>query len=214
MNVYETFSHLRKDEKGLTLIEIMVVLFIIAAFFAIALPSLNDPGREIRSEIRKLKVLTRTLRSRARISNQTLRLVLEFPNEDAEDPQYRFWVEATTERVTLLSDDQKEDIERELKDDQDVDNLFGFSLDERFFKEPKVLPMNLQFDRIEYTKLEEPIVEGKAFIHFFPSGLVEESAIHIKSPDDQFKFTLAVHPLTGEAEIVYKDVELRDMVAQ
>ena len=207
-------SKIHKNQRGLTLIEIMIVLVIVAGFFALALPALNDKKRELRSEIRKFKVLARSLRAKARVSNTTYRIVIEMPEERAEDPTHKFWVEASSERVTIMTEDQKKDLESELAEDKDIDNLFGFALDESFFKEPKELPDGLKFSRVEYTDRDDPIREGKAFIHFFPSGLVEESAIHISGLEGEMNFTISFHPLTGNADIIFKDVELKDLVAQ
>ena len=160
------------NEKGLTLIEIMIVIVIVAAFFALALPSLNDKKRELRSEIRKFKLLARSMRAKARVSNTTYRLVITMPEERAEDPVHKFWVESSTERVTIMTEDQKKDLESELDEEEDINNLFGFKRDEGFFKEPKELPRELKFSRVEFADREDPIKEGVAYIHFFPSGLV------------------------------------------
>ena len=60
----------------------------------------------------------------------------------------------------------------------------------------------------------DPITTGKAFIHYMPQGLVEESAIHLKS-DSGGKWTIAIHPLTGKAELISGDsMSLKDMSKQ
>lgn len=77
-------------------------------------------------------------------------------------------------------------------------------------KEPRPIPSGLRFDRVELARLEHPITNGKAYIHYMPEGLVDEANIHIKGEKTQ-AWTITIHPLTGKAELVEKSLSLKDM---
>ena len=63
----------------------------------------------------------------------------------------------------------------------------------------------MRFSEVWVAHQPEPYVAGKAFLYFWPSGLTEAAAIHLKQGDD-FN-TLIVSPLTGRVRIVRGRVE-------
>ena len=74
-----------------------------------------------------------------------------------------------------------------------------------FAKETK-LPDGLSFDSVQIPG-QGKLTGGQAHIHFFPMGMAEYSAVHIKGRGDAV-MTLIVAPLTGRVEITdgYKEI--------
>lgn len=60
------------------------------------------------------------------------------------------------------------------------------------------------------TPTQGEVAQGKAVVHFFPSGYVEPAVIHLEDHAGN-KMTLITHPLTGRVAILegYHDVEDR-----
>jgi general secretion pathway protein H len=77
-------------------------------------------------------------------------------------------------------------------------------------KTEKKLPPNLKFSQVETINMTEPITSGLAYIHFFPEGMMEASAIQI-SDNKNGTWTLVFNPLTGQADIIEKAATLKNL---
>lgn len=51
-----------------------------------------------------------------------------------------------------------------------------------------------------------PLEEGRAFVYFFPLGITEHTIIQISDGKDRI-YSVVVHPLTGQAEVINEPVE-------
>ena len=82
---------------------------------------------------------------------------------------------------------------------------FGFSPDAG--KQGKSLPFGVRFVHVETGHEEEPAVDGRAYLYFWPGGQTERAAIQLttaekdEEPTDQNSMTVIVSPLTGKTEI-------------
>ena len=79
-------------------------------------------------------------------------------------------------------------------------------------KKPVDLTRGLFFESIEYAERKEAITTGKAYVHFFPSGLAEQVAIHI-TDKKTLNWTITIHPLTGRAEVYERKVSLKELTS-
>lgn len=192
------------NSRGFTLIEVMIVIAIIAAIFAIGLPLFRKPEKNIKDVARELKVLSREIRHYARIKSSTYRLAFKM------GPEGSFWVEASSGQALILSEEN----EKKLKELNEKDRpSSGFQRVDRPLKKEKALPAGVSFTKFETTYRQDPITSGIAYIHFSPEGLVEQSAIQI-STDKNVTWTLLFNPLTGQADIVDKAMSLKDAQTQ
>lgn len=198
----------RQNTRGFTLIEVMIVLAIFGAVIAIGVPRLTRTDSNIRSVARQLTVLIKETRNHARMKNRTFRIVFEVGKVKGN-----YWVESTSKsirlkdpRLTEAEDDKKEDDE----EDKDAKPVGLFEEDKSFLKEKKELPGKLKFISVETQGLEEPITEGKAYLHFFPEGLVESAAIQM-GDGAKLTWTLVPNPMTGKTDIVQKELTLKDI---
>ena len=86
-------------------------------------------------------------------------------------------------------------------------------LDQQILKKPQELPPGMIFQRVELASQKEPVTDGIVYIYFLPEGFVNESAIHLHFGEKQH-WTIAIHPLTGRADIFHEDVSLDELRQQ
>lgn len=194
------------SNRGLTLIEILVSLTIIAVIIAIGAPRLaRSFGSPLKTTTRKLVLLTKQLHSSAKLRQKTYRLVLEFEDQDNRIP-YRFYVESATKGgLADLGeyDKYKSGFKKENEESP-------FRIDKEFVKKPEALPRGIKFTGVEIESLETPITEKKAYIHFYPQGLIQRSIIRLSSGLDK-EISLIINPLTGRTDIQDGVVTLKEL---
>ena len=178
-----------------------------------ALPKLGGRKTEVQSMVRKIAIVSRELKYKAKLQNATYRLVIQAvpPPEEFEteptDLKNQFWVEKAPGSVILSNDPEEEDEDDDDEDGQAPPDPNGFIMDQKILKEPEKLPEGMIFERIELANQKEPITEGIVYIYFLPEGFVNESAIHLEF-GEKLHWTIAIHPLTGRADIFDEDVSL------
>ena len=197
----------KQSESGMTLIEIMVVIAIVAFIITGAVARVDSSGRQIKQAVRRFSILGKDLHNRAKIFRKTYRIVLQIDEEKG----HSYWVESSTSNVTLLSEEKQEELDRltALQREGMIKDP-GFTLDSQVTKKPFTLPQPLKIDSVEFTSRKEPLSSGKIYIHFFPQGLVEEAALHL-SDGDKLHWTIAFSPVTGRAEVFSKKIALKEI---
>lgn len=194
------------NKRGFTLIEVMIVIAIIAGLIAVGAPRLLKKDSNSKAVIRQLVVLVKEIRNQAKLFNSTYRLVIRI-----EPGHESYWVEKSNGPALIDKEKLVEEYEGKNKnDDKDKEAPPPlFQIDKRLSKKEKTLPSNLHFAQVETINMSQPITSGLAYIHFFPEGLLEASAIQIT--DNKNTWTLVFNPLTGQADIVEKPVNLKDI---
>ncbi|MGZ3804355.1 MAG: pilus assembly FimT family protein [Pseudobdellovibrionaceae bacterium] len=194
------------SRRGFTLIEVMIVIAIIAGLIAVGAPRLLKKDANMKTAARQLTVLVKEIRNQAKLFNSTYRLAIRL---DAGQESY--WVEKSNGPVLIDKEKLKEEIEGKNKDKKPEDNAPPplFQIDKRLSKKEKILPSNLHFVQVETMNMSQPVTSGLAYIHFFPEGLMEASTIQLT--DKKNTWTLVFNPLTGQADIVEKAVNLKEL---
>lgn len=199
-----------RDERGFTLIEIMVVILIMGGVLALGGTRLFNPNENRRSQVRKIAIQTKELRTAARLQHATFRLVFDLNDEKG----HSYWVESANGQALQLSEAQEEELAK-LTEIQKEDSLKGRS---KFIKDPKfgkVVTLNggLVIEGVEIAGRKKEITSGLAYVHFLPQGLSDEALIKIGDRKEQH-WTVAIHPLTGAAEIFNRTTTLKELKAQ
>lgn len=156
----------------------------------------------IKGQARKIMVLTKDTRTKARLNNSTYRLAINF-EKDANT----YWIEKGSGPIKVDPEAYKE------KDDLfDSENApkSPFQIDKSLTKKEQVLDGGLKFESLETNNSEEVISTGTAYIHFFPEGFVEAAALQI-TDGKKITWTLVFNPLTGQADIVEKATTLKEI---
>ena len=190
-------------KNGFTLIEVMIVIAIMAGLIAVGAPRLLKKNANIKTGARQLSVLVKEVRNRAKLFNSTYRLVIRM-----DKGHESYWVEKGN-GVQMVDPAQleKEHDNKGKKEDNAPPPLFA--IDKSLTKVEKTLPAPLGFVQVETMNMSAPVVEGIAYIHFFPQGMMEASAIQIT--DKRNTWTIVFNPLTGQADMLEKPVNLKDL---
>lgn len=196
---------------GFTLLEVMIVMGIIAAIVTLVVPRIGNQNNDIKATVRRFSALSKQLHSLAKLHNATYRLVIDLKN--GQDERQEYWVEKSTQNV-LLDKESFTLSPSERQDDQDKKRpTGGFEPDPKVLKEPAGLPGDLRIKDVELGALSQPVTTGQVFIHFFPQGRADEAAIHLTA-GEKLNWTVAIHPLTGRADVVTQYVELKALRSQ
>lgn len=187
----------------------MIVLAIITAVLVVGGNRLFNNNNQMRSTVRQLAVITRQIRNVARLQGTTSRLAIRMDDEKG----HSFWVESAPGHVLLFTENQEEELKR-LTDLQreGIEKKSKFELEPKVLKSPVKLPRGLFFESVEYAARQKAITEGTSYIHFFPSGLSEDAVIHVTDRKN-LNWTIAINPLTGQAQVFERKVSLKELRA-
>lgn len=191
----------KNNNRGFTLIEVMIVLALLAALITFAAPRVFRTQNNIKAVSRNFIVLSREVRNKARLSNSTYRIVLKITDEEST-----YWVERASGPRTI----DPEEAEREQEEDAENAAPPVFQIDKSLIKKEKALPGDLRFASIETVNMDSPVTSGTAYIHFFPEGFVEAAAIQITN-GKRLTWTLVFNPVTGQADIIEEAKSLKDL---
>lgn len=193
-------TSLLRTSRGFTLIEILIVLALVAGLATYTVTKLSS-GDQIRAAVRRLTVITKQAQTAARLSGLTHRLVIEMSEDPNEDHTY--WVERATKKdINLVfSNDGDED-----KKEDEPTSASGWEMDEKTTRKKEELPGGFFFEDIEFSE-KNKVSQGKAYIYFFPQGLVSKAAIHLTNKK-AIKWTIVLNPLTGVGTVLteYKGI--------
>lgn len=202
---------------GFTLLEVIITVALIALISALVIPKISNRNNDMRSMVRKIAVLNRDLKSRAKLNNATYRLVINMGEGDGGDnttAHHEFWVERAQGEV-LNNYDPKNPPKLQTEEDEKKEeaSVELFTPDLKVMKQPEALPGTLQFESVELGSQDEPITSGLVYIHYLPTGYADEAAIHLKV-GEKLKWTLAIEPLTGRLDIIDEYRSLEDLRAK
>jgi len=186
----------------------IVVLSIIGAVMALALPKLLDKKYNTRKVFREFTVAGKDIRNRAKLAGVTYRLAFRL-----DENNQAWWVEKANKLVLVDKKKMEEAREAEKstfrqKDDEKPPP--EFQPDTTIFKKEQTLPKGFLFKQVESGPLDLIAKEGTAYIHFFPQGLIEPSSLQIQD-DKKNIWTLVFNPITGQADIIPDAKTLKDL---
>ncbi|MGZ5279701.1 MAG: pilus assembly FimT family protein [Pseudobdellovibrionaceae bacterium] len=190
-----------KSRKGFTLLEIMIVLGILSALILVGLPKIQGQKNKIKTVVRQVATLSREVRNHARLKRMTYRIVFRLDDKPA------YWLESAAGNVVVPSQATFEKMQRL---DEKERPASPFQKAEKPLKGEKELPSGIKFKSIETPSQPEPVTKGIAYIYYTPEGLVEKAVIQINN-EAGVTWSLILNPLTGQADIVEKPIELKDL---
>lgn len=201
------FSH------GFSLIEILVVLGLIAALAAFVIPRVNVKQGNLKSSMRQLSVLSRETRQLARMKQSTYRIVFDL---DSNPPKY--WVEYTSQAVTLTEIENQNNSNSNSDSDSDSDSdseasAPNFARDEQLLKSDKALPLGIRIIGVDTSSNPEPKTSGLAYIYYWPTGLADAAVIRLSNQNEKV-MSIVIQPLTGRAEFFEQEIKIQDILIE
>lgn len=196
------------SKKGFSLVEIMIVLMIIGSILGIALPRLLNKPQKTSQTFKVITQKFKEVRNRAKFYGTSYRFAFRLT-----EGQQAYWVEKSSQ-VYLIDKKALEAIREKEKSqfraEEDTKSPTDFQPDNTIFKNEQKLPEGFTFKSIESASLDSIFTDGTAYIHFFPQGYIEPSAIQILDPKKNI-WTLVFNPITGQADIIEGEKSLKDI---
>jgi general secretion pathway protein H len=217
----------RASARGLTLIEIIVVLSIMALVMSVAVAgSMQLPSARLRKSATMIASAIKVAYTRATSTSRNLRLVLDIE-------QKKIWLEETdvpmlvqskatqsaggaaavtdAERAALAEGDHIMKGPEIPKPQFHPIEVFGFG-DVEEGKGGKPLQRDIGFRQVQIAHDDAPRTAGRDYLYFWPGGLTERASIQIRigdSEEDSRTLTLLVSPLTGKVTVKAGPVDLQ-----
>ena len=210
----------RASRRGLTLIEIIVVVSIIAIVTGVAaMGSMQLPTARLRRSATMVTSAIKVAYTRATATSRPLRLVFD-------EDQQRIWLEETdvpmlvevkdlakaggADPVTQAERTALEESEGALKGPRvprprfHPIEAYGFGDVEEGKGRKGALQKGITFRSVQTTHDDAPKTSGRAYLYFWPGGLTERASIQMRigdSEEDSRTLTLLVAPLTGKVTV-------------
>lgn len=211
-------------KKGLTLIEIMIVIALIAGMMTIAAYSMGVLGQgDVRTEALRFSSSIRYTFNMAASSGETLQMKLDLENNaievdklDLHGALSRGELGGTTMRSK--DEDHTRRNKRATKlDDEDL--KFGrvsrSKVEESFISgDDAKLAEGVYFIGLMTSHHEEIQTDGIGTINFFPNGFVERSVVFLgdevaaKGEEGGIIYTVSIQPLTGQSSVTPGRMEI------
>jgi general secretion pathway protein H len=216
----------RRSRRGLTLIEILVVLSLVAVVTGVAIMgSMQLPSARLRGSVTLITSAIKVAFTRATATSKELRLVMDLDHqkiwlEETNLPMLVEWKDKTgtggADAVTQAEKAALEDGERLVKGPtaprpqfRAID-AYGFGEIESG-KGGKSLGRAVTFRAVQTSHDDESRRSGRAYLYFWPGGLTERASIqvHVGSDTNETTLTLLVSPLTGRVTVKAGPVDLK-----
>ena len=217
---------------GMTLIEIMVVIAIMAVVMAVGVPTLRGVlDAEQTASARELALTYRYLRDESALRNVTFRIAYDLDTAsyavEVGDPATLIFTdpESREEFEEEIEDQLKRFTDRELEEGlaADVEAKKGrfAGLSDPALEGAVALPGNSFFHWVYTPQYEEPVFAPEepaededdphtiVYSYIFPNGFAEQTIVRIASLDDpEDGYTLVVEPLSGRVNLYSNDEDI------
>ena len=191
-------------EKGLTLIEIMVVIALVATIMALGVTVINDVSdSDLKEASSRLSGTLKYVFNEAAIQKKYYRLVIDLDSQ-------QYYAEARTSPFLIsLNQDVKappnkpEDKPEATVEPEEPLQPEGddFAKVEEYLIEPQQLSDPVKIVDVFVGHLQQKATTGKVEIYFFPHGWTEPTVINLTNGEEDNYYSIIVNPATGKAEI-------------
>ncbi len=184
------------DSLGFSLIELLVVLGIIILISSLVIPSVSNYFQvSINSATRDLASTIKEAYNSTVITGKVHRVVYNFKERS-------FWVESSSTDTLLDTKVSKEKRETRMKFSRrsDAPPKSDFSIEKTVTRKKIILPLGVEFEDIITQQSQNPITEGLAYTHLFPSGMSEQTIIHLKD-SSKHHVSLVITSLLGMTDL-------------
>ena len=183
---------LNQQQKGFSILEVLISLTLIAIFTAIIVPSTQYAFRtNIDSFTVQWANLFREARDYAILENAVVRVRFDLDKQS-------YWLEEAP-GIFLLEKEYEEATEREETETQENEETEEIFIKSSITKE-KTLPDGIRIISIISPRTKGIIESGLGEIYYFPHGIAETAIINIEDIDGN-KRSLAVNPITGKTKV-------------
>jgi len=214
---------MRYYESGITLIEFVVVIAIMAFVMGVSIMSLNNvTASDMRSASTQVSSALRYLYNYAALTSRYCRfgIHLQENSYSVECSDTPFYLKKT--KLSVVGQEVKKEDEEEREKEGEGLGLFVdqnqaifkerkaefVELRSRFMKSSK-LAGGIYFDSLVVSHITDRVFKGNEYIYFFPGGQTENAYIYL-SDQKQNIYTVRVFSLSGRVEVYNKFVEAEE----
>jgi general secretion pathway protein H len=216
----------RALRRGLTLIEIIVVMTIMALFVGVAIAGSSQlPSARLRRSATMISSAIKVAYTRATATSRDLRLVMDLDKEKIwlEESDAPMLAQAKDKSATGGADPMTTAEQAAIDEQKRIMagppipkprfhpiEVYGFG-DVEGGKGGKPLQRGITFRSVQTTHDDQPRKTGRAYMYFWPGGRTERVSIQVEigdEQDDDRTLTLLVSPLTGKVSIKGGPAEL------
>lgn len=184
-----------RDERGFTLIEIIVVVALIALITSVSIGGISTYFKvSLDTATGELASIVKEAYNSAVVTGKVHRVAYDIDKKE-------YWVEVGPANMLLDSEESRKADEkrRKLTDDKESKKESPFTLEKRILRKKKSLPNGVSFDEIKTEQSKEWKTSGIAYTHIFPHGITEKTVIHIKD-NGEHKITLILTAILGKTK--------------
>src|SRR6185369_11425274 len=153
-----------KNQKGFSLIEMLIVVAILVALVVLGWPSLTSHFRlSFNATARKLGNTIKKTAHYAVMTGRVYRIVYDLDSQE-------YWVESGPKNFLIQS-----------STNQKKSSSPQFQLEKEITQKKVRLPKGICYEKISTQQNSTPISKGQAYTHFFPHGFGEVTQIDLKN---------------------------------
>jgi len=187
---------------GFSMVELLVVVALISLIGMFAIPGISNVFKvSLKSSTRDIATTIKETYNATVMTKRVHRLVYDIKAN-------AYWVESGPSNILLETEESKEkfnrirrfsnDAEKEKEDKEKQDS--AFSLAKNVTRKKIALPRGVEFEDVATEQSPEAITEEKAYTHFFPNGMIEQTVVHLKD-NSNHRATLVIQPLVGRSTV-------------
>ena len=203
------------NSRGMTLIEIMIVVAMIGGIMALA-TVIVFPGDDakLRDEASKMAGTIKYLYNEAAIKNKYYRIAFNLDEnsyrvESSEEP---FYVTLVGEEKEKAAPDTIGETEGEGEGEVDEEGEGvpppAFVAEEGIMFKPVKFPSGVKIKDVLVLHEEARVETGVAYSYFLPNGWAEPMVINLSDEEEESFYSLEVNPLTGKSKIRTEYIEM------
>ena len=218
------------DARGMTLIEIMIVLLILAMLAAGSIYTMSVLTHgQIKDEARRFTSAAQYTYNQAALTNRPYRLVIDLDEhtyhtevsdsavviDESSDEAREAYDEGLLPEEARMLEEQRRAERRGMFSEQDHDP-FGISRRASFQQaedrvlDARTLRHGIEFEFVRTEAHRREIRNGRAVVYFYPNGMQQQAVIVMHEPSSGARMTLITEPLTGRIRTYSGDYEVPD----
>lgn len=189
-------SLLTRSKRGLTLIEILLVLTLLTLLITSVAPNFASVFRvSVKSGVRRLASVVRYAYDQSILTGRIHRVVIDLDKQ-------QWFIESTAAGLLPLEDEENTNRGKEAPKGPAFQKVPGRVIGQ--------LPSGVRIvsvDSWRNGKDAKPATEGQVFLYAYPSGLVDEATVTL-SEDSKVTsqvFRVSTQPITGRVKIVSEE---------
>ena len=228
MTISRALLRRRIHQRGLTLVEMLIVLLIVTLILAgVVMGTGQLSGAKLRKSATTITGLIRVAYVRATVTSRSERIVFDLDEN-------KFWLEESDQPMLVQSKDttgtggadavtaaEKQAVaekDRLVKGPQAPRAAFHavkpglYAATDNQGGSDQSLPFGIRFRSVQTNHDDEARSKGRAYLYFWPGGLTERASVVLRKGDslnESDAMTLVVSPLTGAVAIKPGSVSLQ-----